>query len=460
MTILCLPRAVIAPELLVHEWQVQQAMLIRGAIQDRLWGKTLGALYRRAVTGQLTIKSGPETYAMVFDNGHVVAASAPGQSSTVLGVAFAQELVTVHQVAELEMLPVDDRDAALANVFPADLLLRLRRQAIAGAATRTFSLLEGEFELVGDIALPIVAGTAMHVGGLIYHGAITHLDDARLAAVIAELGIAFRTYAEGIPDLQYFGFGEPELIVVRKLADGLLLSQIEHLPATERRIASAVIYTLASLGALYCDESSTGPRVARGTGDPMPAGPAIARTRSGGIHPRTSSPSIAIPRTATPPAIAPTGTPQAFRPSSSSTSMRASRGSSPPATEDAATLIKKGQAALRDNRIEDAVLTLSRATELAPDDLDGKAALAWARFCSAANKPAAADSTRQILAGIAHKHDRPVLAHYYLGMVERIVGRNAAALAHFHEVLELDPAHREATTELRFLSRSSGPIKR
>ncbi len=461
-------------------------MLIRGAIQDRLWGKTLGALYRRAVTGQLEIRSGSDTYQIVFDGGHVVAASAPGGAATLLGVAFAQELLDVTQVAELEMLPVEDRDAALANVLPAEQVLRLRRQAIASAATRTFALLEGDFDFVSEITLPVAPGATMHIGGLIYHGALAHLDDDRLASTLEELGTSFRSVAEGIPDLQYFGFGESELVVVRALVEGISLAEIANLPASERRITSATVYTLASLGALYCEAPTTAPRVARGTGDPMPAGPAIARTRSGGIHPRSSAPSIPrtstpqmiaratsgqIPRTPTPSSFAPRAsasqsmpradddgpTPPAFTPRGSSSSQSIPRQHP---VEDAAALLKKGQAALRDNRLEDAVLTLTRATELAPDDLEVKAALAWSRFCAASNKPAAADAARQILGQVAHKHERPVLAHYYLGMVERIVGRSAAALAHFHEVLELDPSHREASTELRFLTRSSGPIKR
>ncbi len=442
-------------------------MLIRGAIQDRLWGKTLGALCLRAVTGQLEIRSGSQTYKIVFDGGHVVAASAPGGAATLLGVAFAQELLDVARVAELEMLPLEDRDAALANVLPPEQVLRLRRQTIASAATRTFALLEGDFEFVSEITLPVVPGTAMHIGGLIYHGALAHLDDDRLASTIEELGVSFRSFAEGIPDLQYFGFGEPELVVVRGLVDGISLAQLAHLPTAERRIASATIYTLASLGAVFCEAATTAPRVARGTVDPLPPNPAIARTRSGGIHPRSISTPQVARATGTPQAFMPrnraaaddgpvarTPTPPAFAPRASSSL------SIPPPTEDATTLIKKGQLLLREDRLEDAVIALTRASELAPDDLEVKAALAWGRFCAAANKPAAADAARQILGQVVHKHDRPVLAHYYLGMVERMIGRNAAALAHFHEVLELDPSHREASTELRFLTRSSGPIKR
>ena len=47
----------------------------------------------------------------------------------------------------------------------------------------------------------------------------------------------------------------------------------------------------------------------------------------------------------------------------------------------------------------------------------------------------------------------PVLPHYYLGMVERIMNRKELALEHFREVLELQPNHQDAATEIRFLTR-------
>lgn len=42
---------------------------------------------------------------------------------------------------------------------------------------------------------------------------------------------------------------------------------------------------------------------------------------------------------------------------------------------------------------------------------------------------------------------------YYLGLVERMLGRQERAAEHFREVLELEPKHAAAATELRFLTR-------
>lgn len=432
-------------------------MLVQGNIQDRPWGKTLGALGRRAVTGQLAIRSGSDTYIVVFDGGHVVAAAAPEGTITLLGIALAQDVLDVARVAELERMPEAERERALADQIAPDLLLKLRRQTIAGAVTRTFALAEGTFDLAPEVTLAVAPHTAMHVGGLIYHGALAHLDDHRLATAVTELGTTFRTFADGIPDLQYFGFGESELVVVRALAQGISLHQIDQLPAAERRIARATVYTLASLGVLHCEPAiaaaaTDAPRIARGTGDPMPPGPALARTASGGIpRPSIRASAPAIPRVPTPQTLARSSVP-------SLAAARAPRGTEPPDSVPA--LVKKGQAALRDDRLEDAILALARAVELAPDNAEAKTALAWARFCHAPNKPQAAEAARQVLGQLALRGDRPVVAYYYLGMVERIVGRTSAALSHFQQVLELDPNHREATTELRFLSRPSGPIKR
>jgi tetratricopeptide (TPR) repeat protein len=420
-------------------------MLIRGAIQDRLWGKSLGALGRRAVSGQLTIRSGSDTYLLVFDSGHVVAASAPGISA--IGLALQQELIDVAQAAELERHRDRDPAARLGTLLPADQVLRLRRQAIAAAATRTFALETGDFVFDSEISLPVVANTAMHVGGLIYHGVTAYLDDARLEAAIRELGFTFRVRADGVADLQYFGFGEPELIVVRALADGIGIQQIDSLPATERRIAFATIYTLASIGALYCEGAVNPPRMARGTFDPTPQF-AFPRTSTSRMH---DAPQRPTPRgTQPPPSRAPmvaTGTPQAR----------------PPVRLDndpAIAAFRRGQAALRDERLDTAITELSNAVELAPNELEYKCALAWARFCGAQDKSAVAGATRTILKQAALKSDHPVVPYYYLGLVERILGRTPQALEHFQQVLELDPSHREAGTEVRFLSRTSGPIKR
>lgn len=430
------------------------SMLIRGAIQDRLWGRTLGALGRRAVSGQLTVRSDREAYAIVFDRGHVVAAHAPGTAASVLGLALQQELITVGQAAEIERYGGVDQAQTLedSQLLPPDQMLRLRRQAIAAAATRTFALEQGEFVFESHITLPVVPGTAMHVGGLIFHGVLGQLSELRLEAAVRELGSLFRVRADGVADLQYFGFGEAELVVVRALSDEVSLSQVERLPATEARIARAVIYTLASVGALYCEVPTQPPRLARGTPSPTPV-PGVPirqfqRASSELELPRTSSSRLHRPA------------PRATEPPGSTPARRTAAPPMAPVESPASIAFRRGQAALRDERLDDAVAELSRAIELAPNDLDYKCTLAWAKFCQASNKPQAAEIIRAILKQAVIKSEHPVLPYYYLGMVERILGRQTQALAHFEQVLELDPSHREAGTEVRFLTRSSGPIRR
>ena len=51
------------------------------------------------------------------------------------------------------------------------------------------------------------------------------------------------------------------------------------------------------------------------------------------------------------------------------------------------------------------------------------------------------------------RSEAPILPHFYLGMVERIMNRPEQALEHFREVFELQPNHQEAQTEVRFLTR-------
>jgi cytochrome c-type biogenesis protein CcmH/NrfG len=99
------------------------------------------------------------------------------------------------------------------------------------------------------------------------------------------------------------------------------------------------------------------------------------------------------------------------------------------------------------------VFDLELATQLSPNEPRYFAALAWARFCRAPDKSLVANQTRAMLSRAIARSEAPVLPHYYLGMVERMMNRHEAALGHFREVLELQPNHQEAATEIRFLTR-------
>jgi hypothetical protein len=117
----------------------------------------------------------------------------------------------------------------------------------------------------------------------------------------------------------------------------------------------------------------------------------------------------------------------------------------------AAEVAQRGMRALRREDLLTAVELLTRATELAPHDVDYGAQLAWARFCASTDKAGIAAGVRRALERAISKSSRPVTARFYLGRVERMLGRVREALHHFHEVIQLDPSHAEAAAEIRML---------
>jgi len=115
----------------------------------------------------------------------------------------------------------------------------------------------------------------------------------------------------------------------------------------------------------------------------------------------------------------------------------------------AAAAYQRGQQALRADQPAKAVVELTQAVELAPHDVDHGALLGWARFCAASDKISVATETRRLLERAIHRSPRPEVARFYLGRVERMLGRDQLALQHFHEVLERVPGHPDAASEIR-----------
>ena len=117
----------------------------------------------------------------------------------------------------------------------------------------------------------------------------------------------------------------------------------------------------------------------------------------------------------------------------------------------AAEVAQQGLRALRREDLPAAIALLARATELAPHDVDHAAALGWARFCASPDKPGIAADVRRVLERAIQRSPRPVTARFYLGRVERMLGRVREAMHHFREVIALEPGHAEAAAELRLL---------
>jgi uncharacterized protein DUF4388 len=110
---------------------------------------------------------------------------------------------------------------------------------------------------------------------------------------------------------------------------------------------------------------------------------------------------------------------------------------------------KRGELAMKRDQPGDAILEFKAACDLNPAEVDYAGMLAWAKFCAAGDKPAVGAETRKLLERAVFKSQRPERARFYLGRVERMLGRDKEALRHFQEVLDLKPNHAEAASEVR-----------
>jgi len=128
---------------------------------------------------------------------------------------------------------------------------------------------------------------------------------------------------------------------------------------------------------------------------------------------------------------------------------------------DAEEAFRRGEAALRRDQLPVAMQELLRALELNPEEVDYIAAYTWAEFCASPDKLQVAAKARTTLDRAINKSPRSIAPRFYLGRVERMLGRDAEALRHFQAVLQIEPHHRDAATEARVIEqRLAGGNKR
>jgi tetratricopeptide (TPR) repeat protein len=118
---------------------------------------------------------------------------------------------------------------------------------------------------------------------------------------------------------------------------------------------------------------------------------------------------------------------------------------------------RRGVAALRRDALEEAVRELEAALDLKKDEGDYLALLTWARFCTAPDKDAAAAAARQAFERASRMSPESVTPRFWLGRLERVLGRSQQALQQFRWVLEQDPRHSEAAAEVRLLMSREQP---
>jgi curved DNA-binding protein CbpA len=112
---------------------------------------------------------------------------------------------------------------------------------------------------------------------------------------------------------------------------------------------------------------------------------------------------------------------------------------------------KQGEMMLRREQLAQAVESFKIAVDLRPGEPDYQALYAWAKFAAAPDKNAVATATRKALLRAAEANFDLISARFYLGRVERMLGREKEALVHFSEVLRVKPNHSEAMSEYRVL---------
>ncbi|MEO6775263.1 MAG: DnaJ domain-containing protein [Kofleriaceae bacterium] len=112
---------------------------------------------------------------------------------------------------------------------------------------------------------------------------------------------------------------------------------------------------------------------------------------------------------------------------------------------------RRGEMALRREQIDQAIAEFTTSVELQPQESEYQAMLTWAKFAAASDKQAVAHKTRIELQRAAERAAQSPTARFYLGRVERILGREREALEHFYEVLRIKPNHAEASSEIRVL---------
>lgn len=533
------------------------AELARGTVLDRPWGRSLGAMALRGLTGQVNVIADGKVYSIGFHGGAVCGAHSPNMADSAARIALTGGLVSSTQVADIVKRQLADKqrdeiDLIVEHVRLApDQAMRLRRRAIAQKAARTFALERADFVVEDHITVRFVPGSELDIRAVIYLGARQFLSEGRLNGELGQLGQWFQLKPELNEYLPQFGFGEAEQRVLEILARGAGLGELEA-PDIEQRMARAVVYALISCGQCTVEAGTRAPQkkappprpksdtlnqptfrradtqvdaptvvgrrktptsvpTTRRANTPTQQGMeveklirqrlavlnaagdhfqllGIAREASGAqiqkayfalarqLHPdrltalgvndegREAQRLFAQVNTAFAVLgnekkreeyldILDRGGEDAVRAEQQQAEQMAQR------VFDAEEAFRRGEVALRRDQIPAAIKELENAVALNGEETDYHALLSWAKFCGAPDKMAVGQATRKALRGLIERAQLNVAARFYLGRVERMLGKDKDALELFEEVLEMQPNHAEATSEVRVLQSRLGGDK-
>ena len=422
---------------------------------------------RRRTRCQLTLVAEDGTrFDIAFDGDAVIAATSPLMADSAMRIALTSHFLPASQTrtaaAMLAQHPEGDEVALMAQLARLDpaQTARLRRRVVGQRAARTFAIDRGHYVLDSEVTLPIEPTAAVDVRGVMYTGIRLYLSEERLSIDVQGLGTRYVLRPDAT--LEHYGFTGAEDEILDALRKGTTLVELETVHRElDPRIVHAVIYALVACDACEATHRGSDPRPQRALSATRPDiemprarrdSERAAGTMPPPVNQRTVAPTSRTPPTRPPPMMTPP--PQAvpeeatFAQASEATAVSRTK-SDQSAQAAAAEAFRRGMALLRQDQVVRAIEELTTATQLAPNDIDHEAMLAWAQFCAAGNRAAVADKVRKSLSHAIHKSANPELSRFYLGRVERMLGRNREALAHFHEILLATPKHAEALAEVR-----------
>ena len=263
--------------------EAMMAELARGNISDRPWGRTLGALAMRGLTGQLNLYTDGKAFSVAFNQGVVAGAASPLANDAAVRVAMTGRLVSSTQVNDISR-----RLAAATGRDEIDRDRRgrcgwrpIRRIACAGACSpsvrrgRSRSSAASSSSRIGS-RCPVMPGSELDIRSVVYLGARNNLSEQRLEVELDQMGNWFQLK----PDAER---RSAVLRVLRRrarrcvdrLRNGASLIELHAAaPEIDGRSQRAIVYALVACGA--CSATTAPPPPSAVDLDP----PTVTRTRT------------------------------------------------------------------------------------------------------------------------------------------------------------------------------------
>jgi hypothetical protein len=500
---------------------IEDVEIQRGTVGDQPWGLTLGALSQRAATGELTIVDGPLRIVLAIESGRLVGATSTMRAGSLLERATRTfELVRGTYSLTDEVTLRRDRNDAIdlrAIVFAG-----ARKYLPDDRLTGEIRQLGSRFTLTGvgveelphyDLEVPQTVIDALRDGATLAELEARHVDGRAVRAAIYALvccgsarGLlparaptpppASRTTTPGRTPTPPGSGRAPTPPGAARAPTPPGAARTPTPPGSARTITPDTARTATTpdtprtIAAAAADAPRT-PDAPR-TSTANDSGSVLARipTVNVGRSPsppgaRTTTPSSSrattddvqsrVPTTRDrpplpgdrPPLPSPDLDPDTIREQRAATAASLGRTrtrATPFQTGDTGPLAASAAARAREhldaNEPELAVREAAAAMLLVPESLDYQALHAWATFCAAKDKPAAADEARTILEKASQRAEAPHEVRLLLGRLERAVGREREALRHFRAVLERVPDHARAAAELRELEEQIASFER